>query len=148
MVRIAAIRDLGGFDESLRASEDWDMWRRLCWDHKVAFVHRVLAQYRIHASISRNSWLMRRGELRHLVKLTFDTPATLRHMVVRAWSAFFWRDAANLYAALSTRSGGAVQIAYRRGRGMVTPRARSWSVALKGVRARLPRFGFHRAASP
>ena len=31
LVRTAAIRSLGGFDPRLRASEDWDMWRRLSW---------------------------------------------------------------------------------------------------------------------
>jgi peptidoglycan/xylan/chitin deacetylase (PgdA/CDA1 family)/SAM-dependent methyltransferase len=29
LVRRAAVRELGGFDESLRSSEDWDLWQRL-----------------------------------------------------------------------------------------------------------------------
>jgi peptidoglycan/xylan/chitin deacetylase (PgdA/CDA1 family)/SAM-dependent methyltransferase len=29
LVRRTAVRDLGGFDESLRSSEDWDLWQRL-----------------------------------------------------------------------------------------------------------------------
>jgi glycosyltransferase involved in cell wall biosynthesis len=41
---------LGGFDESLSTSADWDLCYRIARRHPVGFVHEVLLQYRIHAS--------------------------------------------------------------------------------------------------
>lgn len=114
-IRISSIRSLGGFDERMRACEDWDMWRRLGWHHKISRVHRVLARYRIHgASMSRNRYLILRSELWHLAKATFDTPPELRHIIPRAWKSMFWREAANVYAGANTLSGGLVQVFYRR----------------------------------
>lgn len=120
LVRMAAIKALGGFDERLRACEDWDMWRRLSWRHRIAIVPRVLARYRIHdGSMSRVNLTMQRAELRHLVKLTIDTPSHLRPMVGRAWREKFRREAANAYAWLDRKSGGYVQPTWRAMRKLV-----------------------------
>lgn len=114
LLKTSAIREIGGFDERMRACEDWDMWRRLCWKHKVSRVPMVLARYRIHgAAMSRNKSMMFWAELRHLVKMSFDTPRPLRHMIPSAWHAMFWREAANVYAAANRLSRGRVQVAYR-----------------------------------
>jgi glycosyltransferase involved in cell wall biosynthesis len=43
------LRDLGGFDESLRSSEDWDCWFRLAERGPVEVVDRPLVAYRIWA---------------------------------------------------------------------------------------------------
>lgn len=119
-MRASALRELGGFDERMRACEDWDMWRRFGWRHKITRVHKVLARYRIHnASMSRNRYLILRSELWHLTKMVFDTPPEFRHMVPRAWAAMFWREAANVYAWLNIKSGGRVQPAWRTIRSMV-----------------------------
>lgn len=40
-------RELGGFDESLRSSEDWDMWLRLIERSPLASVDRPLVAYRV-----------------------------------------------------------------------------------------------------
>jgi glycosyltransferase involved in cell wall biosynthesis len=38
----------GEYDESLPASEDWDMWLRIAEHDRFAFVDRILARYRWH----------------------------------------------------------------------------------------------------
>ena len=47
LVRRATLVDTGGFDESLRSAEDWDMWRRLALRGPAAVVDRPLVAYRI-----------------------------------------------------------------------------------------------------
>jgi glycosyltransferase involved in cell wall biosynthesis len=89
LVRTAVLRSLGGFDDNLKACEDWDMWRRIAWHHNITKVDRALVNYRWHgSSMSRQKWLMRMSEVRHLVKMAFDTPPGLRHMTGRAWRDF------------------------------------------------------------
>jgi glycosyltransferase involved in cell wall biosynthesis len=48
VVRRSAFQDTGIFDESLSASEDWDMWLRIAARHPFAGVPRILALYRMH----------------------------------------------------------------------------------------------------
>lgn len=47
VARTDLVREVGGFDETLRASEDWDMWIRLAAAEPVASVDRPLVGYRI-----------------------------------------------------------------------------------------------------
>lgn len=47
LVRRDAVLRLGGFDESMRAAEDWDMWWRLCSLGPPATVDRPLVAYRV-----------------------------------------------------------------------------------------------------
>jgi glycosyltransferase involved in cell wall biosynthesis len=48
VVRRAALERAGGFDESLRACEDWDMWIRIARHAEVHCIDRPLAVYRLH----------------------------------------------------------------------------------------------------
>lgn len=48
VVRREALVKLGGFDESLRALEDWDMWLRLTQIGRLDFVDRDLVGIRTH----------------------------------------------------------------------------------------------------
>ena len=48
LVRRACFEQYGFFDESLVASEDWDMWLRLSRHCAFAFVDRVLVRFRWH----------------------------------------------------------------------------------------------------
>ena len=48
-VRLARFRAIGGFDERLRAAEDWDCWIRLILDGATAgLVDEPLLEYRLH----------------------------------------------------------------------------------------------------
>ena len=50
MARAELVRSLGGFDESLPALEDWDLWIRLAQAGKGAACHERLVAYREHAA--------------------------------------------------------------------------------------------------
>lgn len=106
MARRSALREVGAFDGSLYAVEDWDMWRRMSWKHKFHLVDEVLAKYRRHNSnMSRRRFFMIRQETRHVWKLTFDTPKHLRHMIPRAWKGIIYRYFANVYEVLNEQTG-------------------------------------------
>ncbi len=49
LIRRDALAQVGGYDESLIANEDWDLWLRLAQNFQFAYVPRVLARYRYHA---------------------------------------------------------------------------------------------------
>lgn len=60
---------LGGFDESLRQAEDWDLWLRIARGHQMAKVPHVLAAYRQHGGqMTRDYMALRANELRVLAK--------------------------------------------------------------------------------
>lgn len=46
--RRACIEQIGGYDESLPGTEDWDAWIRMAEHCRFGFVPRVLARYRFH----------------------------------------------------------------------------------------------------
>jgi glycosyltransferase involved in cell wall biosynthesis len=52
LFRRDALVAIGGFDAALRASEDYDVFLRLCRDHPVAAIDEPLANYRRHGSNS------------------------------------------------------------------------------------------------
>ena len=49
MARTELVRGLGGFDRTLRRTEDWDLWIRLARDGPPAVVPEPLIAYRMHA---------------------------------------------------------------------------------------------------
>jgi len=63
--------DLGGFDESLPACEDYDLWLRLCSREQVLFIDTaLLKKYGGHEDqLSRQYWGMDRFRVQSLVKL-------------------------------------------------------------------------------
>lgn len=46
--RRACVERVGGFNESLVANEDWDLWIRIAEYYPFAFRDKILANYRIH----------------------------------------------------------------------------------------------------
>ncbi len=50
LCRRACIEQVGGFDESLIANEDWDLWIRMAEVTRFAFHDEILARYRMHAA--------------------------------------------------------------------------------------------------
>jgi glycosyltransferase involved in cell wall biosynthesis len=66
---------VGLFDESLRSSEDWDMWLRIAGRYQVRFTSQILTRIRISANSmcgARNADTMLANDLRVLGKLFSD----------------------------------------------------------------------------
>jgi glycosyltransferase involved in cell wall biosynthesis len=50
MMPTAVFNEAGKFDERLSTSADWDLYYRIARKYKIAFVPRVLLQYRLHGT--------------------------------------------------------------------------------------------------
>jgi glycosyltransferase involved in cell wall biosynthesis len=78
MVRRAAFDAVGGFDESLRYAEDYDLWVRLAMIGPILYQLDTLASYRVHGgnvSLGPGSGLkVSEGILHALEKLAFQRP--------------------------------------------------------------------------
>jgi glycosyltransferase involved in cell wall biosynthesis len=78
LIRRTAIEAAGGFDESLTALEDWDLWLRLSLIAEARYTPAVLATYRIHPhGMSADRARMDRNRFRVLDKLNRTRPAIL-----------------------------------------------------------------------
>ena len=56
LIRRQAFLEGGGFDESLRSIQDWDLWLRVAARHAIGYLDEPLVEYRVHAaSTSRNT---------------------------------------------------------------------------------------------
>ena len=49
MVRQEVFREVGGFDPTLRALQDWDLWLRIASKYDLAYLAEPLVYYRVHA---------------------------------------------------------------------------------------------------
>jgi glycosyltransferase involved in cell wall biosynthesis len=110
MVKTSIIRDLGGFDERLNGCEDWDMWRRISWHHKVVFMDEPLL------FVSRHPGAMqvktpRLFHPQHFIKTIRDTPPHLRHMLVKL---LFRGVSLFAYGALNRATRGHLRSAYQK----------------------------------
>lgn len=64
LIRRAALEEVGPFVETLRSAEDWEMWLRLTRRHNLAFVDKIVLNYRKHgANMSAKDKVMRQAEL-------------------------------------------------------------------------------------
>lgn len=67
--RRECVDTVGCFDETMRATEDRDMWLRMALKYEVCFVDRVIAHYRISANqVSSNCKNMLDGQLHFVEK--------------------------------------------------------------------------------
>ena len=67
--RRRCIEEAGLFDETMRATEDRDLWLRIAFRYEVAFIPKVIAYYRVSPnSASANSQKMFEGQLQFLRK--------------------------------------------------------------------------------
>ena len=74
VIRRAAFLDVGGFDETLSTSADWDLYYRIARRYPVGFVPEVLVRYRIHGgNMHRNLDVMSRDMLAACAK-AFSEP--------------------------------------------------------------------------
>ncbi len=57
LLRADVLREVGGFDESIRLSEDYNLWLKISRDYPVIFTEEVLTNYRTHpGQNSRTGW--------------------------------------------------------------------------------------------
>lgn len=56
LIRTAALRAIGGFDESLWGTDDWDCYVRLAARWRCLYVHRLALHYRRHAGAASRDW--------------------------------------------------------------------------------------------
>jgi teichuronic acid biosynthesis glycosyltransferase TuaG len=93
MVRREMFDQVGLFDESLGACEDWDMWIRIAQVSEFGYVDRVLAKYRLHsANMSLDHERMMRNRFRVLEKAFAAAGVSaearrLRRSIVSRWHA-------------------------------------------------------------
>jgi glycosyltransferase involved in cell wall biosynthesis len=88
IVKTSIVRAVGGWDERISCC-DWDLWRRLSFDHDIHFVDQVLVRYRRHASNRGDDVaFMLPGMVVHFGKILQDTPPRLRHMFPTAKRQF------------------------------------------------------------
>ncbi len=103
LARTEAVLAVGGFDQALSGTEDWDLWLRLTTQGgKIFALTQVLAEYRLHAGTnSSNPDRMRASQSRTLEK--FFAQADLSHEI-RALEAYsigrsLIQSSARLYGA-------------------------------------------------
>jgi glycosyltransferase involved in cell wall biosynthesis len=78
------VADLGGFDETLRSCEDYDLWMRLALRSPVALVDEPLVQVRRHESNYSLDWAIAfEGRDRSLDKLQGSVAPRLRPLLLR-----------------------------------------------------------------
>jgi glycosyltransferase involved in cell wall biosynthesis len=79
MIRRKLLMDLGGFDPSLPACEDYDLWLRICSRHPVLFLPEpLITKVGGHEDqLSRKHWGMDRFRVRALEKLLGDASLQL-----------------------------------------------------------------------
>ncbi|AFY50939.1 putative glycosyltransferase [Nostoc sp. PCC 7524] len=77
LIRRSALATVGGFDESLTAAEDWDMWLRLAAHYDFVIVPEVQILYRI--SLNSMSTNLKRQESASLIVIerAFSEPKAL-----------------------------------------------------------------------
>lgn len=100
MMRTALFRALGGFSETLRNAEDWDLWIRLSESHRVEACQEPLVRYRLHAAMKSSNparmQIARRTIIERALRLPrgLRLPAATRRRVVAAMAWTNGSDAA------------------------------------------------------
>lgn len=73
LIRHRVINEVGGFDETLRTIQDWDLWIRIARKYSIAYISEPLVNYRIHSvSASRSSRKTLPNHLR-VIEKTFSS---------------------------------------------------------------------------
>ena len=101
MVRRAVLDEVGGFDESLSTSADWDLWRRIACRHEIELVPEPLVLYRQHdRAMHRNVEVFERDMLRAFESMFRDPAAASIHALrKRCYGNLHWMLAgSHLYA--------------------------------------------------
>jgi glycosyltransferase involved in cell wall biosynthesis len=80
LVRRECFDEVGLFDETLKAVEDYDLWLRLSRKKRIAYLDRILARVRLHPdNMSKDAELMCDYEIRVMEKALNDDPGIRAH---------------------------------------------------------------------
>lgn len=81
LIKMQAFREVGGFDETLTAVEDWDMWLRLAACYQFVAVPSPQVLYRVTSnSMSFNVWGMEAASLQIIEKAFASAPQSLQYL--------------------------------------------------------------------
>lgn len=81
LIRRQAFLHIGGFDESLPAGQDWDLYIRLAANYKFVTVPKVQILYRVSSdSLSANHEKLETGSLRVIAKAFAQAPESLQYL--------------------------------------------------------------------
>ena len=109
VVRRALVAEVGGFDETLRGCEDWDLFLRLSrHGMRWASVEAALGEYRVHPAQSHGQTRMMFASAIRVLERFFadsDLPPALRAMEGQAFQAAYLRGAAECYRAALIADG-------------------------------------------
>jgi glycosyltransferase involved in cell wall biosynthesis len=90
LMRRSAVEEVGCFDETLHAAEDWELHTRLAAHYAFAVVPEVVVLYRLSPlSISSHFLLMERDFLAACRKIFDAAPANLRSLEIQQKSSFY-----------------------------------------------------------
>jgi glycosyltransferase involved in cell wall biosynthesis len=140
LVRKAAFEAIGGYDESLDAYEDWDLYLRLSLDWELVYTDCLAAKYRVwrgNVGWRRTAeWTIRVAE-KHLASLPELNPSEQRS----ARYAFLWRIASSRHVLVDPRRVRAAAVSAAR----TSPRRALLDRELRGllVRSFLPERLLH-----
>ncbi len=85
LLRASALAAVGGLDEQIRGSDDWDLWLRLARRGPFVRVDEPTLRYRVHgANASRHALRLTRAHLRVALRHLGARPASLRAHLARA----------------------------------------------------------------
>ncbi|MEM1211382.1 MAG: glycosyltransferase family 2 protein [Planctomycetota bacterium] len=108
LFRADAVRAAGGWDESIRGSDDWDLYLRMLKSSTCVGSRRVALRYRLHGTnASHNGWVMAKSCRRVLVKHLGLWPKRqpLRWARRWVWHSRFWGQRIHDQARAAARSG-------------------------------------------
>jgi hypothetical protein len=115
IVELDLLREIGGFDPALQASEDWEMWIRLAQHSPLAAVDRPLTAYRLSMQTlsmdvnrmraSRSTIIKRYAELAAACGAKPDEATHERYLAKQLLRAGSQRAAASVFMTLAFRHG-------------------------------------------
>ncbi|MEM6837285.1 MAG: glycosyltransferase [Cyanobacteria bacterium P01_C01_bin.120] len=87
MVRRQCFEELGYFDQSLKYSEDWDMWIRIARNYAFSVIAEPLTYYRIHPFNKSKNYEGQLKCFRQIIDKAFESPPKqYRHLKNRSYA--------------------------------------------------------------